>query len=79
MTMNVFCGFDEKSPYIALVFWQKVKQLEFNWHLEMNLGSGPVKYQSVVHSGIELLVMISERFKVSDFDHESSKFYRNKL
>ncbi len=32
----------------------------------------------MVHSGIELLVMISEGFKVSDFcggpDHESSKF-----
>ncbi len=44
-----------------------------------NESPSPVEHKTVLHSGIELIMMISEGFKVSDFgggpDHKSSKFY----
>ncbi len=50
----VFCP--QKSPIntkaIALVFWQKMKRLEFfNWHLDTNL---PVQWNTEMHLVLEL-------------------------
>ncbi len=48
----VFCPKNPPKNTKALVFWQKVKQLEFfNWHLEMNL---PVQWNTKLWFILEL-------------------------
>ncbi len=64
------CAFKNlpKTQRLLLVFWQKVKVLGHE-------SPSPVEHKNALGSGIELLMMISEGFKVSDFGggpgHES--------